>query len=191
MPRRQCGKARRSTSCGARCWPGPELPQPHVSTGRLARALEEAGKVLQLGNELADPLLIEMAEMVRGEILMYQGEEGAEEALSHARATAEACADRLNLAAIEALRPTSRSSLASLTLATRASRRRMPSWKPSGRARTRGTVPCWPKSRFGSGTRAPPGATSRPCSGDKSTASDFRRSRRSAPPLDWPGPRAS
>jgi predicted ATPase/DNA-binding CsgD family transcriptional regulator len=74
-----------------------------LSTGRLARALEEAGKVLQLGEELADPLLIEMAEMVRGEVLMYQGEEGAEEAFSHARATAEACADRLNLAAIEVL----------------------------------------------------------------------------------------
>jgi predicted ATPase/DNA-binding CsgD family transcriptional regulator len=74
-----------------------------LSSGRLARALEEAAAVLQLGNDLADPLLIEMAEMVRGQVLMYRGEAGAAEAFSHARATAEACADRLNLAIIEAL----------------------------------------------------------------------------------------
>ena len=71
-------------------------------TGRLARALEEAESVLALGTELSDPLLVLAAEGVRGEVALLRDVPGAFEAFDHARAVAETCGDRVNLAGAEA-----------------------------------------------------------------------------------------
>jgi predicted ATPase/DNA-binding CsgD family transcriptional regulator/transcriptional regulator with XRE-family HTH domain len=74
-----------------------------VSTGRLARALEEAELILALGTELSDHLLVVCAENIRGDVARIRGEAGAREAFEHARAVAEASGDIVNLAWAEAM----------------------------------------------------------------------------------------
>lgn len=74
-----------------------------VSTGRLARAGEEAEAILTLGKELSDPLLLVCAENVRGDVARLTGKAGAQEAFERARTVAESSGDLVNLAWAEAM----------------------------------------------------------------------------------------